>query len=417
MSHERRVVIVGAGLAGLACARRLAAAGREVLLLERSDAPGGRVRTDQVDGFLLDRGFQVLLEAYPEARAQFDYGALGLVPFFPGALIRSGGRFRRVADPFRAPLDAVASLFDSVGTFADKLRVLALRRRACAGTLDELFARPETTTRTALESLGFTPAMIRTFFEPFLGGIFLGRDLQTSSRMLEFVFRMMAEGGTCLPSHGMGSLSAQLAASLPAGALRLYAEVMAVAPDSVVLASGERITASAVVVATEGDVAAALTNRLPTPSARGCTTLYYDAPASPIPSRWLVLAADADGPVNSVCVPSDLAPAYAPAGRSLISTTVLGIPTVNDAELDGEVRAQLARWYGAGTVASWRHLRTYRIPWGQPDQTPPALDPASRPVRLAEHLYVAGDHRETASIHGALVSGRRAADAVLAESA
>lgn len=415
MSTTDRTIIVGAGLAGLACARQLEAAGRDVVLLERSDGPGGRVRTDVVDGFLLDRGFQVLLDAYPEAQQSFDYAALGLQAFAPGALIRRGGRFRRVADPFRAPLDALASLADGVGTFGDKLRVLALRRRACAGTLDELFARPDTTTREALTSLGFSAGMIRDFFEPFLGGIFLGRDLRTSSRMLEFVFRMMARGGTCLPAQGMGALPMQLASGLRHGTLRLHAEVTAVEPGAVQLASGERMEAAAVVVATEGDVAARLTGRLPTPGARGCTTLYFDASASPIPARWLVLAADDDGPINSVCVPSDVARAYAPDGRHLISATVLGVPTLDDDALETAVRSQLGRWYGAATVAGWRFLRCYRIPWGQPEQAPPALQPVERAVKLAERLYVAGDHRETASIHGALHSGRRAADAVLAD--
>jgi len=406
------VVIVGAGLAGLACARHLSAAGRAVLLCEQSDGVGGRVRTDTVDGFLLDRGFQVLLEAYPEARTHFDYARLGLVPFFPGALVRTEGAFHLVADPFRAPLHAVSGLFSPIGSLGDKLRVLALRRAAQRGSLEELFRRPETTTRDALARHGFSPTMISRFFEPFLGGIFLGRDLETSSRMLEFVFRMMADGDTCLPAHGMGSLSTQLADALPAGAVQLRRHVTAVAPDGVRLEDGTHLPASAVVVATEGDVAAHLTGAFPAPAFRSCATLYFDAPTAPLRGRKLILNGGL-GLVNTLCVPSDLCPAYAPAGRALVSVTVLGTPSQDDAALTGAVRAELIAWYGAATVLSWRHLRTYRIRWAQPDQNPPALEPAERPVQLTPTLFVAGDHRDTASIHGALASGRRAAAAVL----
>lgn len=408
------VIVVGAGLAGLACARRLAQAGVAVEVLEQSDGVGGRVRTDLVDGFRLDRGFQVLLEAYPEARAVFNYDALRLTPFFPGAEIRFGDRFHTVADPFRAPREAVASLGAPIGTITDKVRVLALRRRACRGTLDDRFRAPETTTRAALAGLGFSDAMIARFFEPFLGGIFLGRDLATSSRMLDFVFRMMAEGGTSLPALGMQALPDQLAAALPAGTIQLQRRVQAVTPRSVTLDDGTTRAARAVVVATEADVASRLTGAFPAPAPRSCTTLYFDAPAAPVSGRRLVLSAE-PGPINSLCVPSDLAPAYAPPGRALVSVTVLGLPADEDATLEQAVRTQCGRWFSAATVEQWRHLRTYRIRWGQPDQNPPALEPVSKPVRLEGGLYVAGDHRETASIHGALVAGRRAADAILTE--
>ena len=411
------IVVVGAGLAGLAAALRLAEAGRAVHLLEQSDGVGGRVRTDAHEGFLLDRGFQVLLDAYPEARAQFNYEALKLEPFFPGALVRSRGAFHAVADPFRAPLAALASLASPIGTLADKLRVLVLRQRACRGTLAELFARPERSTREALRALGFSSAMITRFFEPFLGGIFLGRDLQTSSRMLEFVFRMMAEGGTSLPARGMGALSAQLADRLPPGTLRLGARVVELDDQSVRLDDGSRIDAAAVIVATEGDVASRLLRGIiPVPESRSCTTVYFDAPRSPVRARRLVLNADG-GRINSLAVPSDLSPTYAPAGRALVSVTLLELPSEGDAALAALVQSELATWFGRAEVEAWRPLRVYRIRWGQPEQRPPALEPVARPTQLGPTLFVAGDHRETASIHGALVSGRRAADAVLAVSA
>ena len=408
------VVVVGAGLAGLACARRLTEAGRAVRVLEASDGVGGRVRTDEFDGFRLDRGFQVLLTAYPEAQRQFDYRALDLRAFYPGAQIQLGARTYLVADPFRHPVAAIGTLANPIGTVADKLRVLTLRHRARLGSLEALFARPETTTLQALTELGFGATMIDRFFRPFLGGIFLGRNLATSSRMLEFVIRMMADGDTTLPAAGMGALPAQLLAHLRADTVRLHATVTAIAPGSVTLAGGEVVDASAVVIATEGDVAARLTGAKPLPPARSVTTLYYAATRSPLAPGMLALNGDATGRINSVCSPSDLSAQYAPAGQVLLSVSVLGTPSEPDAVLEPLIRAELTAWYGAD-VAGWRHLRTYRIRWGQPEQAPPALEPVERPVRLAERLYVCGDHRETASIHGALRSGLRAAEAVLQE--
>ncbi len=408
------VLVVGAGLAGLACARHLVRAGRRVQVLEASDGIGGRVRTDAVDGFLLDRGFQVLLTAYPEARSQLDYPALALRPFYPGALVRLGGRFHRIADPFRQPVDALGSLLNPIGTVADKTRVLRLRRRARAGRVERLLQRPETTTMQALTELDFSNAMVERFFQPFLGGIFLGRDLSTTSRMLDFVIRMMAEGDTALPTGGMGALPAQLAADLPADTVRTGTSVSEVSGGRVTLADGTRLDAAAVVVATEGDVAARLTGARPPATFRSVTTLYFDAPCPPVRGPYLMLDGEAGGPVNNVCVPTEVAPSYGPPERALVSVTVLGNPADGDAALLTSTQAQMHRWFGR-QVDDWSLLRIYRIRWAQPDQTPPTPAPGTRQVRLAPGLFLAGDHMDLASIQGALASGRRAALAVLAE--
>ena len=197
------VTVIGAGLAGLACAKVLLARGLQVDLVEASDRVGGRVRTDSHQGFLLDRGFQVLPTAYPECRKSLDYKALDLKAFYPGALVWFEGKFHKVADPWRHPADAVASLGNSVGTFADKLRVSGLRDSVRQGTVEGLFERPDQTTLASLEARHFSHSMIDRFFRPFFGGIFLERELRTSSRMFEFVFRMFSEGNTALPVKGI----------------------------------------------------------------------------------------------------------------------------------------------------------------------------------------------------------------------
>ena len=403
------MVIVGAGMAGLCCALRLQEKGIPCTVLEASDAPGGRVRTDKVDGFLLDRGFQVLLTAYPEARRILDYKALGLRTFAPGALVRMNGKFHRISDPFRQPWTIPATLLAPLGSLKDKRRVVHLRRHVLSGSIDELFQRPETSALEALLNFGFSDRMIGSFFRPFFGGIFLETDLATSSRMLEFVFRMFSLGKAALPAAGMGAIPQQLADRLPAGTIRLSAKVEMLGEGEVRLVGGERVRAAAVVLATEAPEAARLLPDLRPPGSHGTACLYFAADQAPFAKPLLVLNGEGRGPVDNLCVPNAVAPSYSPAGKALISATVVGAASADEKELETEVRKHLASWFGAA-VQSWRHLRTYRIPLALPARS--SLEPAALPVRRRPGLYLCGDHRETPSLQGAMVSGRRAAEAV-----
>ena len=411
------VIIVGGGLAGLSCARQLHEQGVRFTLLEASDGVGGRIRTDVVDGFRLDRGFQVLLTSYPEARKVLDYDALKLCPFEPGALVRRGGKFHPVSDPWRRPSAAVRSALSPVGTLADKLRVGALRARAVQGSIEELFAAPETTTLDALKRDHFSDEMIDSFFRPFLGGIFLERELATSSRFFHFVFRMFSTGSACLPAEGMEAIPRQLAAKLPHGSIRLGARVVKVEPNAVTLESGETINASAVVVAVEGPAAAKLLGDATVASVategQGVSCLYYAASHAPIEEPILVLNGEGKGPINNLCVPTVVAPSYGPSGEHLVSVSVLDVSS-DPAELEAGTRQQLKEWFGE-TVNEWEHLQTYHIPYALPRQAPPALAIPERSVCWQPGIYLCGDHRDTASIQGAMVSGRRAAEALLAD--
>lgn len=403
---EPDVLIVGAGVAGLCCARQLVERGLTPLLLEAGDAPGGRVRTDEVDGFRLDRGFQVLLTAYPEARRVLDYGALDLRRFHPGALIRKGGRLRKLSDPLRRPRDAFATLLAPVGGLRDKLRIAKLRRDSRKGSLEELLARPAVASRAALADRGFSGEMVRGFLAPFLGGIFLEGELATSSRMLEFVFRMFSEGAAALPARGMGEIPRQLAAGLPKGSIRTGVRVRSVGPDEVVLEDGETLSASAVVAAVEGPEASRLLGGIRDPGSRSVTCMQFAAPAAPVRGPWLVLDGEGSGPVNNLCVPSEVSPDYAPTGRALVSASILREGVGED-----EVRSQMRDWFGPEADA-WEHLRTDRIRHALPAR-PAALaeDPADEPA-LPDGLFVAGDHRATPSLQGAMESGRLTADRV-----
>lgn len=413
-SQPAPLVVIGGGLAGLACARSLVRAGHPVIVLESSDRAGGRVKTDRLDGFQLDHGFQVLLTAYPEAQQQLDYAALDLKAFAPGALVRIDDRFHKVVDPWRRPVEGVLSALSPVGSLADKARVGLLRQRILGSPLESLADHPEQRTIDLLHDAGFSEAMVDRFFRPFFGGVLFDPGLQTSSRAFEFIFRMFAAGDTAVPSGGMEAIPLQLAAALPAGTIRTGVRAASIADGAVMLTTGERIGAAAVVVATQGTEAVRLLGGSAPRPPRACTCVYFAAERAPIDEPLLVLDGSRSGPVNNLAVLSAVAPSYAPAGAALVSTTRIGAADEADDVLVPMIRHQLTGWFGA-QVSGWRHLRTYRIPEAQPDQTPPALDPLSRPVRIRAGLYVCGDHLETASIHGALRSGRRAAEACLSD--
>jgi phytoene dehydrogenase-like protein len=407
------VVIVGAGLAGLACALELQGGGASPLLLEASDGVGGRVRTDRHEGFLLDRGFQVLLQAYPECRRLLDYDALGLHPFLPGADIWTGNGFARFIDPFRRPGDAIRTLRASVGTVPDKLRVGRYRSEVLAGSPESLLEGPDVTARQDLESAGFSRGMIDGFFRPFFGGILLDRSLSDSSRVFRYLFRMFSQDDVSLPEEGMGAIPAQLRSGLPGDAVRLETRVAEVAADRVVVEGGEVIRTHAVVVATEGPEAARLVEGVPAPSSKAVSCIYFEAPEAPVEDAVLLLDGPGEGPVNNVSVPSRVCPFYAPPGRHLVSASCIGAFPSSEEALRKAALEQMEKWFG-DEVRAWSHLRTYRIPHAQPGQAPGVLDPPERDVELTSGIFVCGDHRETASIQGALHSGRRAAGAVLA---
>ncbi len=404
------VLIVGAGLAGLACALELERRRVPFHIFEASDDVGGRVRTDLVDGFQLDRGFQVYLTAYPEGQRLLDYKALSFQNFLPGAMVRFGENFHRVMDPWREPFSALQSLLNPVGSIVDKLRVARLRASSLAGTVEQLLARPETTTRQALENYGFSQQMIERFFEPFFGGILLDRELRVTSRMLEFVFRMMAVGDTVLPEKGMGEIPKQLAAKLPAGSLTFGRKVKAVGPTCLQLEDGELVKGGAVVVATEGPEAHRLVPELPTVESRSVCNLYFAAEAAPVKDPIIVMNANRGGLVHNFCVPSVISPAYAPEGQHLISATVLGNPELNDEQLRQAVHTELTGWFG-GQTNRWRFLKLYRIRHAHP-VLGESKGISEKRGRLGNGVYVCGDHRFLPSVHAALLNGRHVAEAV-----
>lgn len=400
------VVVIGAGLAGLAAARTIQHSGHSVVVVEAGDAVGGRVRTDNVDGFLLDRGFQVILTAYPELDTQVDMDALDVQAFDPGAVVWRNGRGHVVSDPFRKPFTLLSTAFAPIGTLFDKVRIVALRARVLRRSSASLLGGQDVSTDVALRTFGFSSRMIDRFFRPLFGGIQLDPHLATSRRMFDVIFRSLSQGQSVVPSRGMEELPRQIASHLPPGTIVLNSRVTELRDTTVVLESGSTITARAIVVATEGPAASKLLG-LPAVESRTVGCVYFSADKPPTHKKLVVLDGTGKGPVLNVAVMSNIAPSYAPPGKHLI---VAALPGVCTGDLEAISREQLRNWWGP-QVDAWKHVRTYAITHGGPVQKPP-FAPKQR-VNLGNGRFVCGDHRDTGSIQGALFSGRRCGEAVI----
>jgi phytoene dehydrogenase-like protein len=414
------VVIVGAGIAGLACANYLHRQGREVMLLDAADGVGGRVRTDVVDGFRLDRGFQILLTAYPEAQRLLNYAALDLQPFRSGARIHhdEGGAtscWMQLRNPFSEPFSVFQTLVSPVGTFSDKLRIVSLIRAVQSQSTHELFDQPATSTAEFLREWGFSEQMLDRFFRPFFGGVFLEDDLHTSSNFFQFCFKNFFLGEAAMPAGGIGQIASQLAGRLPAGSIRLNVPAERIEDQTVYLASGETLQAEAIVLAVDATSAARLRG-LPQPESTAfthTTCTYFAAPATARPvsltnDKLLILNTKRSSSVHNVAVISDIVPACAPPDQLLISVSTQGLAQVDAAALATRIRAELTGWYGE-SVQAWRHLRTYHLPQALPAYGPSAVH---QPLHLSGTLYQCGDQTAYPSLNAAMQTGRLVAEMI-----
>lgn len=402
------VVVVGAGLAGLTAALRLTAAGLRTLVLEAADDVGGRVRTDLVDGYRLDRGFQVLNTAYPQVRRMIDLPALDLRPFVRGARVVTEHASTLVADP-RAGLTAPLGLLrPPLGSTRTAARLALLSAHAALGPVDRLLTGPERTAAAELTARGLTGPVLESFLRPFLAGVFLEDELETSSRFFLLVWRAFLRGTIGVPAEGMGQIAAQLAARLPSAALHLSTPARSVAPDHVLTDAG-RVRARAVLVAADPGTAADLLPGLERPLMRAVTTWYHTATATPAERgrQGSVIRLDGRGagrgPVVTSVVLTDSAPGYAPAGRALIASSVLGTGSTDETAVRREVGFLHRRPVDELELVGRVHVA------GALPASPPPLGGLRRPVDLGDGLFVAGDHRDTPSIQGAMASGYRAA--------
>lgn len=406
------VLVIGAGLAGLRCASVLAATGHTVTVWEADDGVGGRVRTDIVDGFRCDRGFQILNPAYPELLRAVDVSALHLQAFDPGVAIRQTDGATAWVHPLRAPRRLPRMLIDGGLRPRDMVSLArwaapALRPRALtAAHRDTSLA--EGLNRTKVGGLA------RTVVERFLAGVLLEDDGSTSNAFTLLLARMFALGVPGLPADGMQALPELLAAPI-AERIELHRRVTGMARDgkSWVVTDGEgTVRARHVVVATDPRTAAALTST-PAPAMKGVVTDWWAADAVPPgPAMlWVDGRPKMAGPVVNTAIISKAAPSYAPPGRHLIAASAL-LGTNQSPPPEAVIRAHAADILGADATG-WSPVVRHVVTDALPVQPSPLR--VRRPVRTPEGLWVCGDHRDTASIQGALVSGRRVAEAIARE--
>lgn len=444
-AYQADVVVVGAGIAGLAAAHRLTSAGVTTTVLEAAHAVGGRQATEKVDGFRLDRMGQLLSTAHPDLRRTPGLDGLALLPFAPGVLLHSEGRHHRAGAPAgargkRGALHAVRALASAprsipaprraagahgpygrpaaaprvragapLGTAVDQARLNAALARLAATPAERLLARPELPAAPALAARGLPPRTVDGFLRPLLAALLCDPDLTTSSRCADLALRTFAAGRLALPEGGAEALPEHLARSLPPGTVHTGVRVTAVATNAVTTAEHGVIRCRAVLVATDARTAAALLPGLRVPDFHPVTVVHHTTDDPPATGASLLLDADRGGPVAHTAVVSEVDPSRAPAGRALVSTTVLGPPP---SDVDTAVRIHLARLYGTSTTR-WETLAVHHTPEAVPAMRPPH-DPR-RPVRLLAGLYVCGDHRDTSTVQGALHSGHRASTAILTD--
>ncbi|MFE2359062.1 NAD(P)/FAD-dependent oxidoreductase [Streptomyces parvulus] len=444
-AYQADVVVVGAGIAGLAAAHRLTSAGVTTTVLEAAHAVGGRQATEKVDGFRLDRMGQLLSTAHPELRRTPGLDGLALLPFAPGVLLHSEGRHHRAGAPAgargaRGALHAVRALASAprsipaprraagahgpygrpaatprvragapLGTAVDQARLNAALARLAATPAERLLARPELPAAPALAARGLPPRTVDGFLRPLLAALLCDPDLTTSSRCADLALRAFAAGRLALPEGGAEALPEHLARSLPPGTVHTGVRVTSVATNAVTTAEHGVIRCRAVLVATDARAAAALLPGLRVPDFHPVTVVHHTTDDPPATGASLLLDADRGGPVAHTAVVSEVDPSRAPAGRALVSTTVLGPPP---SDVDTAVRIHLARLYGTSTTR-WETLAVHHTPEAVPAMRPPH-DPR-RPVRLLAGLYVCGDHRDTSTVQGALHSGHRASTAILTD--
>jgi phytoene dehydrogenase-like protein len=407
---KQDVIIVGAGIAGLAAAVYLHRQGRKVLLLEASERAGGRIKTDSYEGFLLDRGFQVLLTAYPETQALLNYRDLKLKKMLPGAtVLYDGGRFE-IADPLRRPSAAFATLFAPVGTLKDKLNTLWLKNKLQKLTIKEIFEQPEQTTRKQMADYGFSPKMIQRFYAPFLSGIFLENELSTSRRMFDFVMKMFSDGDVAVPALGMEEIPKQLVAMLPESSIQCNTKVSAIDGNKVIIEDGTVLEANQILLATTANHLTQQFFPKQKMNSHQVTNIYFEANEAPTKKAVVILNASTQKKwVNNLTVMSNVSNAYAPKGKVLISVSYNGIPTVDDATLAENMKQELKQWYGE-KVNSWKMLKSYRIDYALPSQESVRNEIDASEIKISDSLFICGDHLLNGSINAALKTGRLAAE-------
>ncbi|NRS88737.1 phytoene dehydrogenase-like protein [Flavobacterium sp. 7E] len=409
------ITIIGAGISGLSAALHLHRKGYVVKIIEASDRIGGRIKTDVIAGFRLDRGFQVLLTAYPEAKKLLDYDALQLKTFLPGeTVLYDGGQFE-IADPFRRPSALLATTFAPVGSLKDKFNTFILKNKLIGKSIEGIFLQEQKSSLAQLKDYGFSSKMINRFFKPFFSGIFLENNLSTPNRMFDFVMKMFSEGDAAVPELGMEQIPKQLASQLPEGCLVFSTKVNDIKDNIIYTNSGTEIQSDIIIIATEATALISKFRSTVETKHHSVTNVYFQANKAPSDKAVVILnASEKEKIVTNLTVMTNVSKAYAPAGKVLISVSCNGILDYTDQELVQKIKSELQPWFG-NQVEDWSHLKTYKVNYALPNLTVLKDDLTIDDMKINDNLYCCGDHLLNGSINAAMKSGRLVADLVTAE--
>lgn len=398
------ITIIGAGIAGLTCAKYLKDKGIEALILEASDEVGGRVRTNIVNGYKLDRGFQVLLTSYPEAKQLLDYDALRLNPIPSGARIRNGNEFFTMPNPLKNFSSAPQALLSPVGGLIDKFKVLQLN--FATRDADEPDSRSGESTISFLKDFGYSQTMLDRFFIPFFRGVFLDEEMRTDSALFKFLYSQFSHGDVVIPENGMQAIPEQIKSCLSPEQIRLNTKVEEIVGGKVYLGDGEVIESDLIVVATDAQMSAKLLGEESKTPFNGTTCLYFESDSSLDldGEPFLIINSNKDELIDHILPVSDTMPSFAPSGKTLISVNVVG----NEEVAEQEIISELANWFGQDK--KWDHLRTYKIENALPQFF---IDsPIKSDLKISEDLYRCGDYTAYPSLNAAMRSGRLVAEMI-----
>ncbi|MFB0937403.1 MAG: NAD(P)/FAD-dependent oxidoreductase [Urechidicola sp.] len=406
--HEYKIHIIGAGVSGLIAARVLEDNGFSPIILETTDRVGGRVKTDIVDGYQLDHGFQVLLTAYPAAQKYLDFKSLDLQKFLPGASIFKNGKQLIIGDPLRELSLLFSTLFSGIGTFSDKFKILKLNMRLKKKTLEAIFSEKEQSTLSYLIGLGFSNEMITDFFTPFFSGIFLEKKLETSSRMFEFVYKMFGEGYAALPKAGIEAIPKQLFQNLKNTTFRFNTKVASIKEGEIVLADTTKLESHFTIVATEAS------NLIPNlknqhTEWKSCDTLYFETERRVIKKPLIGLIPKNETLINNIFYHTSLPTSIKPT-KELLSVTVLDNQNLSSELLIEQVKKELQK---NCAIDSCKFIKQYNIPMALPKLNDLQYEMLPSETRLTDSLFLAGDTQLNGSLNAAMISGERAALAAI----
>ncbi len=409
----RDVIIIGGGVSGLTAAIYLEEEGLKPLLIEATGRVGGRIKTDHYKGFLLDRGFQILLTSYPEVKKTLDFDAINLQKYAPGALILGeNGEKNIVCDPFREPSKIFASAFSSIGSLADKFKILGLTRRLKKKSVASIFEGEDYSTLVYLRDNDFSEDIIEDFFIPFFSGIFLEPKLKTSRKMFEFLFKMFAEGYATIPELGIGQIPIQLKSQLNLTEIKFDERVTHIEGNKVYTNKNECYEAKKIIIASEAIGLVKHHRKEVNGKYFGTSVMYFSADKAPIKDKYIALNAKKNKIINNISVPSNISSAYAPKGKHLIALSTVGLATDSQAPYLAQIKAEMSEWFGE-EVHQWEHLKTYHIPYSLPSQEKVSYDILPEKMIVGEHIVLAGDYLSNSSINAAMKSGRLAAEIIV----